>query len=88
MSSKKKIITHVEKINFIQEYYIKNSDNMDGIRKTILFTEEAKQQLEKGGEVLNKADLISIIIKLNSQNIENLDELKKLKIKDLEQCVF
>lgn len=85
--SEKIISQRKEEISNLQNAVLHHSSSPEDIKHTIMATECAKNQLERGGKPFNKKDLITIIIALDRKRVSDIDKLDKLRIEDLNALI-
>ncbi len=90
--SEKIIIQRKEQISNVQNEVLTSfqtnpSCSSEEAKRTIMATECAKSQLDRGGKPLNKKDLITILIALDPKNIPNIDKLDSMRMEDLNALI-
>ena len=90
--SKKILDNRIDDINKLEKDLVKKIQDKDITEVTVIkslfnMSGTAKNQLERGGEQLTKADLISIIIALDSSKLSLIENLQKLTNNDLNKMI-
>lgn len=81
-------------IESVQQQLLENVQNQSGasnsnvnVKETIMITEHAKSQLDRGGKPFNKMDLITIILAIDPNQMTHMNRLESLRIEDLNALI-
>lgn len=90
--SKKILDNRINDINKLEKDLVKKIQDKDITEVTVIkslfsMSNTAKNQLERGGEQFTKADLIAIIIALDSSKLSLIENLQKLTNNDLHKMI-
>lgn len=81
-----------QEINHVQQEFLNSMQSTAVIKSKdlvamIKVTETAKNQLDRGGSVLTKPDLIAIIVALQSTTRNDIDRLESVNVSDLNSMI-
>lgn len=87
------VTTRKKEIDSVQQQILSSSANSTAITTTqdvvqmIKISETAKHQLDRGGGVLTKSDLVAILIALEPRMRANLNQLNETRVSDLNTAI-